>query len=353
MQNHSVFRSIIILLSGVALMLVAGCSSGEPAAEPKTLSEVWEVIIDTAPEVSGIDSSEPEQPIVLGFSQLGSESDWRRANSASIQEAAVEAGIELRFANADQSQAKQVEAIRAFIREQVDVIALAPVIETGWEPVLMEAKLAGIPVIVTDRKADVEDESLYVTFIGSDFYDEGQKAAKYMLDKLSDRPGPVGIVELRGTEGSTPSIDRGRGFHDEMKQRGDLKVLSSEAADFTLEKGREVMRGFLEEHGSAIQVLFAHNDDMALGAIEAIEAYGLRPGKDIIIISVDGTRKAFEMMALGKINCVVECNPLLGPILMQAVKETMEGRTLPKHIVTPESVYTETTAAQEAPNRKY
>ena len=240
-----------------------------------------------------------------------------------------------------------------FIREQVDVIALAPVIETGWEPVLMEAKLAGIPVIVTDRKADVEDESLYVTFIGSDFYDEGQKAAKYMLDKLSDRPGPVGIVELRGTEGSTPSIDRGRGFHDEMKQRGDLTVLSSEAADFTLEKGREVMRGFLEEHGSAIQVLFAHNDDMALGAIEAIEAYGLRPGKDIIIISVDGTRKAFEMMALGKINCVVECNPLLGPILMQAVKETMEGRSLPKHIVTPESVYTETTAAQEAPNRKY
>ncbi|MUT67177.1 ABC transporter substrate-binding protein [Paenibacillus sp. NEAU-GSW1] len=291
--------------------------------------------------------------IRLGFSQLGSESDWRLANTESIREAAEEAGIELLFDNAEQSQQKQVEAVRSFIAQKVDVIAIAPVIETGWEPVLQEAKQAGIPVIVSDRFVELQDPSLVVTFVGSDFYDEGQKAAKYMIDKMRDQGDRIGIVELRGTEGSTPSIERGSGFHDLIKDRENFKLLESESADFTFAKGKEVMRKFLERRGSDIKVLFSHNDDMALGAVEAIEEFGMRPGKDIIIISVDGTRKAFEKMAEGKINCIVECNPLLGPILMQLVMEISEGRSLPNRIVTPESVFTESMAAAEVNNRKY
>ncbi|GIO16130.1 LacI family transcriptional regulator [Cohnella xylanilytica] len=293
------------------------------------------------------------KPIVLGFSQLGSESDWRMANTRSIQDAAKEAGIRLVFENAEQSQQKQFEAIRSFIRQKVDVIAVAPVVQSGWEPILKEVKAAGIPLIISDRSIDVQDSSLYVTFIGADFYEEGRKAGKYILDKTRDMAGPIGIAELKGTEGSSPSIERGKGFKETIASRPELAIVQSEFADFTVSKGKERMKEILKAKGQEIKVLFAHNDDMALGAIEAIEEYGLRPGKDIYIVSVDGTRKAFEMLIAGKINCVVECNPLLGPNLMQAVTEVMQGRTLPKRIVPSESVFTEQTAKKFAAERKY
>lgn len=295
----------------------------------------------------------PSRPIVLGFSQLGSESDWRNANSQSVKEAAKEAGITLIFDNAEQSQRKQFEAIRSFIRQKVDVIAIAPVVQSGWEGILDEIQEAGIPVIIVDRTVDTADASQYVTLIGSDFYEEGQKAGKYVLDKMAASTGPIGIVELKGTEGSTPSIDRGRGFHDTITGTDKFVFLGSEYADFTHEQGKDRMRSLLHQLGGDIDVLFSHNDDMALGAIEAMEEYGLQPGKDIVIVSVDGTRKALEQLIKGKINCVVECNPLLGPNLMQAVNEIMEGRTLPKRIVTPESVFTEVTAEREISSRKY
>jgi len=294
-----------------------------------------------------------ERQIVLGFSQLGSESDWRKANTRSIQEAAREAGIRLLFENAEQSQEKQFEAIRSFIEQKVDVIAISPVVEFGWEPILEEARQAGIPVILSDRAVQVSDPTLYVTTIGSDFFEEGRKAGKYLLDKVRDRPGPIRIVELQGTKDSSPTIERAGGFREVISTRSDLTIERVEYADFTLDQGRQSMREILRDMGDEIDVLFAHNDDMAIGAIEAIEEYGLRPGKDIIIISVDGTRKAFEMMVEGKINCVVECNPLLGPILMQAVREIIEGHTLPKRIVPPESVYTEVMAKREVENRQY
>jgi simple sugar transport system substrate-binding protein len=212
---------------------------------------------------------------------------------------------------------------------------------------------AGIPVLIIDRKMELSDPSLYVTFIGSDFYEEGVMAGRYLLDKMRDRPGEITIAELRGTEGASPSIDRGAGFREAIRERAELTILASEPADFTQARGQEVMKSFLEAHGSRIDVLYAHNDDMALGAIEAVEEVGLEPGKDIIIISVDGTRQAFEMMVQGKINAVVECNPMLGPNVMQAVLELMEGRTLPKRIITPERIYTEVTAERELNNRIY
>jgi ABC-type sugar transport system, periplasmic component len=341
------FVWINLLLVSLAIM-TAGCSrTAVTPMEPPAASG------PVIPDPRAAEAAADQHKIVLGFSQLGSESDWRNANTRSIQEAAKEAGIELLFDNAEQSQEKQIEAIRGFIARKVDVIAFAPVIETGWEGILTEARQAGIPVILSDRAVQISDPSLYVTFIGADFYEEGRKAGKYLLDKKRNEPGPVVIAELEGTEGSSPSIERGRGFRDVIRERADMTIAYSAPADFTVDKGAEVMRRFLRESGGDIDVLFAHNDDMALGAIEAIEEFGLKPGEDIVIISVDGTRKAFEMMAEGKINCVVECNPLLGPILMQAVREIYEGRTLPKRIVPPESVFTEVLAEKEVANRQY
>lgn len=336
----------------VLLLLLTGCrgsvdSSVDPLSSPPGSNDE---ALDVAPGQEALPLS---KPIKLGFSQLGSESDWRLANTESIQEAAREAGIDLLFENAEQSQQKQFDAIRSFIRQKVDVIAIAPVIQSGWEPILKEAKAAGIPVIISDRSIDVNDSSLYVTFIGADFFEEGRKAGKYLLDKTRDMVGPIGIAELQGTEGSSPSIERGKGFRDVIQQRSDFEIIASASGDFTFEQGKQVMRKFLKEKGKDIKVLFAHNDDMALGAIEAIEDYGLKPGKDIIIISVDGTHKAFQMLAEGKINCIVECNPLLGPNLMQAATEIMQGRTLPKRIVPAESVFTEQMAKREVDKRKY
>lgn len=339
------------LFIGFILLVVSGCeSAGVNGERPNPAVTNATLDVGTAlPQVTAA----MEQPIVVGFSQLGSESDWRKANSRSIQEAAKESGIELLFENAEQSQEKQFEAIRGFIKRKVDVIAVSPVIESGWEPILQEAKRAGIPIILADRAVKVNDPSLYVTTIGSDFYEEGRKAGKYLLDKLHNEPGPISIVELQGTAGSSPTIERGNGFRDVIREREDLVIERAEPADFTTDQGRETMRAFLKEMGSGIRVLYAHNDDMAIGAIEAIEEFGLRPGKDIIIISVDGTRKAFELMVEGKINCIVECNPLLGSILMQAVREIMEGRSLPKRIVPQESVFTEGVAEKEVVNRQY
>ncbi|MCR2803751.1 ABC transporter substrate-binding protein [Paenibacillus soyae] len=337
---------MLFLLAGIV-----GCETSGSGGDPEGLSGKQEPA--SADRIATEESEPVTRQVKLGFSQLGSESDWRIANTNSIQEAAKEAGIELLLENAEQSQEKQIEAVRSFIEQGVDVIAIAPVVETGWEPVLREVQEAGIPLLILDRKMELADQSLYVTFIGSDFYEEGRMAGRYLLDKMRDRIGEIRIAELRGTEGASPSIDRGAGFREAIAERAELNIFASEPADFTQERGKEVMKSFLEEHGNEIDVLYAHNDDMALGAIEAVEEYGLKPGKDIIILSVDGTRQAFEMMVEGKINAVVECNPMLGPNVMQAVLELMDGRTLPKRIITPERIYTEVTAEREVANRKY
>jgi simple sugar transport system substrate-binding protein len=296
----------------------------------------------------------PEQPIVLGFSQLGTESAWRMANTSSVQEAAKESGISLVFKNAEQSQEKQFEAVREFIRMKVDVIAIAPVVESGWEDTLREAKLAGIPIVILDRFVNVEDTSLFVTTIGSDFHEEGVKAGKYLLDKMRNRPGPIRIAELQGTAGSTPSIRRGEGFRSMIGANGNMIITQSAPADFTESKGKEVMKEFLKAPAEKRpHVLFAHNDEMAIGAIEAIEEAGLTPGKDIAILSVDGSRRALQLLAEGKLDAVVECNPLQGPLLMQAAKEIMAGRTLPKRMVPPEDIFTQERAAKEVGRRKF
>jgi ABC-type sugar transport system substrate-binding protein len=298
-------------------------------------------------------SAMAQKKIVLGFSQIGAESEWRTANSESIKSAAKDAGIELKFSDAQQKQENQIKAIRSFIAQKVDVIAFSPVVESGWDTVLREAKAAKIPVVLTDRSVDSKDTSLYVTFMGSDFTEEGRKAGRWLLDKVKGTQGDVNVVELQGTVGSAPAIDRKKGFEEVIKAEPRIKIIRSQTGDFTRAKGKEVMEAFLKAEGRKINVLYAHNDDMAIGAIQAIEEAGLKPSKDITVISVDAVKGAFEAMIAGKLDVTVECSPLLGPQLMSAVKSLVAGKTVPKRIVTEEGIFTMEVAAKEFPKRKY
>jgi galactofuranose transport system substrate-binding protein len=294
-----------------------------------------------------------EAPIVLGFSQIGAESEWRTANTNSIKSAAEQSGIRLKFSDAQQKQENQIKALRSFIAQRVDVIAFSPVVETGWETVLREVKTAGIPVILTDRAVDVTDDSLYVTFMGSDFVEEGRKAGRWLIENTRDRQGDINIVELQGTVGSAPANDRKAGFQEVIAADPRYKIIRSQTGDFTRAKGKEVMEAFLKAEGNRIQVLYAHNDDMAIGAIQAIEEAGRKPGTDILIISIDAVRGAFEAMMAGKLNVTIECNPLLGPQLMSAVKDVVAGKPVPKRIVTEEGIFPMETAKEVFPTRVY
>ncbi|MCL6591426.1 MAG: ABC transporter substrate-binding protein [Firmicutes bacterium] len=292
-----------------------------------------------------------KKKIVVGFSQVGAESAWRIANTESIISEAKKRGIDLKFADAQQRPENQIKALRNFIAQKVDVIGFAPLIENGFEPVLREAKKAKIPVIIIDRRVDVKDTSLWVTHMGSDFVEEGRRAARFLIER-----GYKGnIVELQGTVNSAPALGRKKGFAGVIKSHPEFKLIRSETADFSRSKGREVMAAFLKAYGKKINILFAHNDDMAIGAIQAIEEFGLIPGKEIIIVSIDGIRGAFEAMIEGKLNCTVECNPLLGPQFFDAVEAIMAGKahTLPKEIITKESVFPMEVAKDVLPTRKY
>ena len=215
------------------------------------------------------------QNLVVGYSQLGAESEWRTGNTASIMKAAEELGVELIFHDAQQKQENQIKAIRTFIAQQVDVIGVSPIVETGWNSVFQEAKEAGIPIILVDRRADVA-EDLYATYIGSDFTEEGRRAGRVMADLLE---GKGNIVELVGTLGSAPANDRYVGFREILADYPEMRIIASETGDFTRAKGKEVMEFFLDTYGEQIDALYAHNDDMAIGPIKAIEEFGLKPDR--------------------------------------------------------------------------
>ncbi|HEY9393185.1 MAG TPA: ABC transporter substrate-binding protein, partial [Nocardioides sp.] len=206
--------------------------------------------------------------ITMGFAQVGAESGWRTANTTSIQDSAEEAGIDLKFSDAQQKQENQIKSIRSYIQQKVDVIAFSPVVETGWDAVLQEAKRAKIPVVLTDRAVDTEDTSLYVTFIGSDFVEEGEKAGQWLVDNADasdvDKDGAVNVVELQGTTGSAPAIDRKKGFEDKISADSKIKITESQTGDFTRDGGKQVMEAFLQSNPK-IDVVYAHNDDMGLG----------------------------------------------------------------------------------------
>lgn len=281
-----------------------------------------------------------EHQIILGFSQLGSESGWRIGNTRSVIAAAERAGVQLMFKNAEQKQENQIDAIRSFIAYQVDVIAFAPIVEDGWDNVLREAKDAGIPVICSDRSVTLEDESLITGFVGSDFYQEGVRAGEYLIKKIAGVTGPVRIAEISGTLDSTPMRDRAQGFRDTIEKDARCQVVYSESGDFLRSKGKEVMVDVLATAGE-VDVLYSHNDSMTLGAIETIEQHGIVPGKDIIIISVDGEQVAIDLLKQGKINCVVECTPMLGDVIMTLAKRLAQGETIDRVTYSQETVFTD------------
>ena len=287
----------------------------------------------------------------VGFAQIGAESDWRKANTESIKAEAKKRGIDLVFSDAQQKQENQIKALRSFIAKGVDVIAFAPVVETGWEPVLKECKQAGIPVVLTDRVVDVADPTLYATFIGADFVEEGRRAGRWVIQATG---GKARIAELQGTPGSAPAIDRKKGFEEAISGHPEMRIVKSQSGEFTRAKGKEVMESFLKSpDGRQIDVLFAHNDDMALGAIQAIEEAGLKPGKDIRIVSIDGVKAAFQAMVDGKLDCTVECNPLLGPQLFDAAEALAAKRPVERRIVTADAVFERAQAAEAIKTRQY
>jgi ABC-type sugar transport system substrate-binding protein len=330
---------ILSLIVALALALSTTACGTQSTPEPPKLGLVGEQV----------EGKKTYSNLVVGFAQIGAESEWRTGNTASIKEAAESLGVELIFSDAQQKQENQIKAIRTFIAQQVDVIGVSPVVETGWESVFQEAEEAGIPIILVDRRAAVS-EDLYATHLGSDFVEEGRNAARVMIKLLNGRGN---IVELTGTVDSAPANDRYVGFREILQGYPQMRIIASESGDFTRAKGKEVMEGFLQRYGDQIDALYAHNDDMAIGAIRAIEAYGLKPGQDIKIVSIDAIRDAFQAMVDGKLNATVECNPLLGPKFLELALKVVNDEPVPKWIPSEESVYFPENAAEILPTRKY
>jgi simple sugar transport system substrate-binding protein/ribose transport system substrate-binding protein len=292
-----------------------------------------------------------DEPIVVGFSQVGSESGWRAANTKSIQDTlTAENGFDLKFSDAQQKQENQIQAIRSYIAQGVDVIAFSPVVESGWDSVLEEAKQAGIPVVLTDRSVDSEDDTLYESFIGSDFVLEGEMAGQWVSENLATEP--IKVVELQGTTGAAPATDRKTGFETATADNPNVEIIASQTGNFTRTEGKQVMEGFLQAHDD-IDLVFAHNDDMGLGAIEAIEAAGMVPGQDIKIVTVDAVKDGMQALADGKINYIVECNPLLGPDLADIIKDVVAGNPVEKRIVVEDQAFDQAAAVEALPSREY
>lgn len=289
--------------------------------------------------------------IVVGFSQVGAENGWRTANTEDIQSAFKAAGITLRFSDAEQQQQNQIAAIRSYIQQRVDVIAFSPVVETGWDTVLEEAKRAHIPVVLTDRSISTRDPSLYRTLIGSNFLLEGQRAGQWAAHAFD--PGQhVQYLEIDGTTGAAPTIDRRKGFAQEVRDDKNFTMVASQVGDFTRAGGQQVMEAELKSHPE-INFVYAENDDMALGAVQAIQAAGEVPGKDVKIVSVDATHDGLTALSQGKINYIVECSPLLGSALVGVVKDLAAGRSVPRRLITHERTFTQQQAAAALPKRRY
>lgn len=343
------FKKLVAVLSTVMLMATMAVGCAKPAETTAPAASTEEATPAPAAEEAKPEEAPKNEKLVVGFAQIGQESGWRDAETWSILNTADELGVDLKFSDGQQKQENQIKAIRTFIQQQVDVIGVAPVVETGWETVFKEAKDAGIPIVLVDRRADVP-EDLYAGFIGSDFILEGQNAAKEMAALLGNKGN---IVELQGTVGASAATDRMTGFAEGLKEFADMKILASQTGDFTRAKGKEVMEAFLKAYPGEINGVYAHNDDMALGAIEAIKDAGLKPSVDIKVVSIDGVKGIFEAMAAGEANVTVECNPLLGPQFFKAAQELKDGKTIEKWVKSDEGIFRQETAKDDLPNRKY
>lgn len=336
-KEFKTMKKMILLIVVTAMLLaLVGCA---PTAAPTAATQAPAAPVEKAKKTYA--------DMTLCYPQLGAESDWRTANTASIKETAEQLGIKkLVFSDAQQKPENQISAVRSCIQQGVDVIALPPVVEDGWDAVLTEAKNANIPVIIVDRSVKA-DTSLYAAHIGSNMVLEGERAALEM-NKLLPNGGK--ILELSGTTGSGAAVGRAEGFRKALNKN--IEIVDSQTGNFTRAEGKPVMEAFLKKYGTEIQGVFIHNDDMAIGAIEAMKAAGLKPG-DIKIVSVDGTRGGFQAMIDGWIQADVECNPLLGPQVFELALMLMNGEPIEREILTNETVYYPDNAAELLPTRKY
>ncbi len=294
--------------------------------------------------------------ITVGYAQIGAESDWRTANTESFKSTFTEEnGYTLIFDDAQQKQENQIKAIRNFIQQEVDYIVLAPIVETGWETVLGEAKEAGIPVILSDRQIKVTDDSLYLAWVGGNFLQEGYNAIEWLDGYLKENGREnedINIVLLQGTIGSSAQVGRTEGVEELLADRPKYHLLAKQTGEFTQAKGQEVMESFLKSYED-IDVVIAENDDMGYGAMEAIKAAGKVPGKDIIMISYDSGRRAFEKVIAGELNVTVECNPLHGPRVAEIIQKLEAGETVDKIQYVDEGVFDIKNAEEILPTRTY
>lgn len=350
-------KKVVALLTGLTMAMglvacgntstqtAAPAAEEAPAAEPAPAEEETEAPEEQAEAPAA--ESKGNEKLVVGFAQIGQESGWRDAETNDVQWYAARNTdtIELAFADAQQKQENQIKAIRNFIEMGVDVIAFPPVVETGWEAVLTECQEAGIPVILVDRGIDASaGEDLYTTMIASDHVWAGEQAAIVMNDLLG---GTGKVVELEGTVGASAAVQRKQGFDDYIANNcPDIEILDSQTGDFTRAMGKEVMESFLKSY-SDIDAVFCHNDDMALGAIEAIKEAGLKPGEDIKVVGVDGVKGAFESMLAGEMNCTVECTPILAQQIFDTAAKLKNGETVDKWIMSADGVYTADQVTQE------
>lgn len=301
-------------------------------------------------------SNEPPaiQPIAtIGVVSIDIESDWRTAQSGSIVAAANDSGMTLRFVEPSNKPAEQIAAVRMFLgeAEPVDAIVITPAVEAGWEQVLTEAANAKIPVFFLDRAPGAVDESLYTSTIANDYMEEGRKAGRALIEITG---GKAGIVVLGGFPGAGVTRERQQGFSEVLDGRQEMKILQTRTANFSKEEGHDAMAALLRENKAGhITAVFAHNDDMALGAIKAIEAAGKKPGVDIKIVSIDGVKEAIQAVADGKLNCTVECSPLAGPALIDAIVKRIGGEDVPKQIGVDDLVIMQEQAKEALPVRKY
>lgn len=320
------------------------------------------VLVLLANVSTGCRKKEPEKDsadFILGFSQIGAESAWRYCNTQSVKNAAADNGVQLLFGNAEQKQENQIKAIRSFIAYQVDVIAFVPIVADGWDTVLKEARNAGIPVLVTDRKINTEDESLYAGFIGTDSHKEGRTGGEFLISKFADRlkqirgtGETINIIELSGTEGSSVAIGRAEGFREALKDYPEFRIIHSVSGDFLRSKGYELMNGLLGQY-SRIDIIYSHNDSMTLGIIDSLKEHGIKPGKDIIIVTIDAEQAAIDALRAGEVNCVIECNPKTGPAIMDLSRRLAAGQRIPRTTYVEEQVFYETDDLDGIPPRGY
>lgn len=322
---------------------------------------IWILAAVLAVLLCGCAQKAAEQPeedlIVVGISQVGAESDWRVANSESMKSVfSEESGYRLLFEDARQKQENQIIAVRRFIQQQVDYIVVMPLSETGWDSVLQEARDAGIPVILVDRMANVADESLYTAHVGSDFYEQGGKAVRWMEEKYASSGESLEIIHIQGTIGSTAQIGRTGALQDALAEHEEWKVLAQLDGDFTQAKSYEIMCSYLDglPEGQDIDVIYCENDNEAFGAIEALEERGYVCGEDVDVICFDATCNALELCMEGKIALAVECNPLLGPLVEQIIR-TIEAGEIPekRHYIEEMQFTAEVLTAELISNREY